>query len=197
MLTFFHRRANHRTDEYGGSVANRCRFILELVDAVSDEFGGPEHICVKISPTDILNDSVVTFDEIQETYTHLIQELVKRKVGIINICRRGADIDADFGGGYIDLHRPKEYSLPPKYDPVLDFGPLVKFPGSPTMLMANQDYSIEEADRLIKEGKIDLIMIGRPFIYNPVCHNCENYETITDELAGPSHSHQTRPCICE
>jgi 2,4-dienoyl-CoA reductase-like NADH-dependent reductase (Old Yellow Enzyme family) len=35
--------------------------------------------------------------------------------------------------------------------------------------MANQDYGIEEANQLVEEGKIDLIMIGRPFIYNPVC----------------------------
>ena len=144
---------------------------MELVDAISKDFGGSEFICVKISPTDILNDSVVTFDEMQETYTHLITELVRRNVGIINICRRGANFDA----GSVDTSgygsRPKEYPLPPNYDPVLEFGGLVKCPGSASMLMANQDYDIKEADQLIKKGKIDLVMIGRPFMYNPVRHN--------------------------
>ncbi len=147
---------------------------MELVDAISKEFGGPEFICVKISPTDVLNDSVVTFDEMQETYTYLIKELVERKVGIINICRRGANIGAESANpeGYLSYFpRPEGYPLPSNYDPVLDFGGLVKCPGSASTLMANQDYDVEEANRLVKEGKIDLVMIGRPFIYNPVRHD--------------------------
>ncbi|KNB17244.1 hypothetical protein FOXG_21890 [Fusarium oxysporum f. sp. lycopersici 4287] len=76
---FLSSRANHRTDEYGGSVENRCRFTLELVDAIAAVFNGPEYICVKINPTDHLNDSIVGFGEMKETYTYLITELVKRK----------------------------------------------------------------------------------------------------------------------
>ncbi|KEF59305.1 uncharacterized protein A1O9_04149 [Exophiala aquamarina CBS 119918] len=165
---FLNSRANKRTDAYGGPVENRSRFALELVDAASEVFGGPEFICIKISPTDTLNDSVVTFDEMQETYTYLIKELVKRKVGIVTICRRGANISVESADAYsFSFPRPKGYLLPPKYDPVLEFGGLVKFPGSPSLLMANQDYGIEEADQLVREGKIDLLMIGRPFIFNP------------------------------
>lgn len=48
------------------------------------------------------------------------------------------------------------------------FRPLVKFPGSPTLLMANRDHTVEEANQLITESKLDLITFGRPFIYNPV-----------------------------
>lgn len=147
---------------------NRCRFALELVDAASEAFGGPELIGVKISPTDALNDSIVTFDEMQETYTYLIKEFVKRKVGIITICRRGADIHVESVDAYNHFPRPEGFLLPPNYDPVLKFGGLIKFPGSASLLMVNQDYGVEEAERLVKEGKIDLLMIGRPFIFNPV-----------------------------
>jgi 2,4-dienoyl-CoA reductase-like NADH-dependent reductase (Old Yellow Enzyme family) len=104
---------------------------------------------------------VVAFVEMKETYTYLINEMVKRRVGIITLCRRGTS------AGDL-LNRPKEFSIPEGYDPVLDFGKLVKFPGSPSKLMANNDYTVGEADRLIKEGKIDMITFGRPFIYNPV-----------------------------
>jgi 2,4-dienoyl-CoA reductase-like NADH-dependent reductase (Old Yellow Enzyme family) len=166
--TYF-RRANHRTDAYGGLVQNRCRFILELVDTVNEIFGGPGFVCVKLCPTDILNDSVITFEEMQETYTYLIKALVKRKVGIINICRRGSTHDIP---GYDDLlsklKRPDGYPLPPNYDPVLDFGRLVKYPGSRTLLMANHDYGVEDGNRLIEEDQADLLQLGRPFIYNPV-----------------------------
>lgn len=127
-------------------------------------FDGPEAICVKISPTDYLNDSAVDFDEMKETYTYLIDEMVKRRVGIITLCRRGATV----GDFFSRLDRPVEFPLPEGYDPVLDFGKLVKFPGSRSKLMANHDYTVEEADRLIKEGNADMITIGRPFIHNPV-----------------------------
>jgi 2,4-dienoyl-CoA reductase-like NADH-dependent reductase (Old Yellow Enzyme family) len=145
-------------------VENRCRFILETIDAIAEVFDGPEAICIKICPTDYLNDSAVDFDEIKEVYTYLINEMVKRRVGIITLCRRGASEGEHFG----HLNRPKEFPIPEGYDPVLDFGGLVKFPGSPSRLMANNDYTIGEAERLIDEGKIDMIAFGRPFIYNSV-----------------------------
>ncbi|KAL7769846.1 hypothetical protein ACKLNR_001230 [Fusarium oxysporum f. sp. zingiberi] len=164
---FLSSRANHRTDEYGGSVENRCRFTLELVDAIATVFSGPEYICVKINPTDHLNDSIVDFDEVKETYTYLITELVKRKVGIINLGRRGAETSPGSGEFFGPLPRPEGYPLPRGYDPVLDFGRLVKFPGSPTLLMANHDYTVEAADALVGAGKLDMITFARAFIHNP------------------------------
>ncbi|KAG5800742.1 hypothetical protein H9Q69_000301 [Fusarium xylarioides] len=164
---FLNSRANHRTDEYGGSVENRCRFTLELVDAIAAVFNGPEYICVKFNPTDHLNDSIVDFDEMKETYTYLITELVKRKVGIINLGRRGAETSPGSGEFFGPLPRPEGYPLPPGYDPVLDFGKLVKFPGSPTLLMANHDYTIEAADALVGAGKLDMIAFAIAFIWNP------------------------------
>ncbi|KAF4435126.1 flavo nadh-dependent oxidoreductase [Fusarium acutatum] len=164
---FLSSRANHRTDEYGGSVENRCRFTLELVNAIAAVFKGPEHICVKINPTDHLNDSVVDFDEMKETYTYLITELVKRQVGIINLGRRGAETSPGSGEFFGPLPRPGGYPLPRGYDPVLDFGKLVKFPGSPTLLMANHDYTVEAADALAGADKLDMITFARAFIWNP------------------------------
>lgn len=111
---------------------------------------------------------MVAFKETKETFTHLINQLVSYKVGIINISRRGADPNAGTGDFFGRFGRPSDYPLTPGYDPVLDFGPLVKYPGSPSLLMANHDYTVEEADCLVKEGKLDLITLGRPFIYNPV-----------------------------
>lgn len=108
------------------------------------------------------------FDEARETYTYLIKELVRQKVGFINICRRGGDIDSKTDDVYSRYPRPEGYPLPVGYDPVLDFGPLIKFPGSASLLMVNQDYGLEEATQLVEEGKIDLLMMGRPFMFNPV-----------------------------
>ncbi|KFA56516.1 hypothetical protein S40293_01118 [Stachybotrys chartarum IBT 40293] len=148
-------RANMRTDAYGGSVENRCRFILEVVDAIEQVYGGYEYICVKLCPADSFNDSVITFEEMKQTYSYLIKELVKRRIGIINLSRRGV------------TSRPEGFPLPPGYNPVVDFGPLVKYPGSPSLLMVNHEYTPEEADKAIRAGKADLVSFGRPFIFNP------------------------------
>lgn len=86
----------------------------------------------------------------------------------MNLSRRGANHNTGTGDFFGNTTRPDGFPLPLGYDPVIDFGPLVKFPGSPSMPMANYDYTVDEADRLVGEGKLDLITFGRPFIYNPV-----------------------------
>lgn len=46
---FLHDNINQRTDQYGGSVENRSRFVLEVVDSVSQIFGY-QRIGVRLSP---------------------------------------------------------------------------------------------------------------------------------------------------
>ncbi|KAH7024887.1 uncharacterized protein B0I36DRAFT_416721 [Microdochium trichocladiopsis] len=164
---FLSSRINHRTDAYGGSVENRCRFLLELVDVVAEVYGGAEYACVKICPADICNGSITTYKELKETYSYLVTELVKRRVGIVCISRRGSVFDDDFADTMGAPGRPEEFALPPGYDPVLDLGSLVKYPGSPSLLMANHAYTPVEAERLMTLDKIDLVQIARPFMFNP------------------------------
>lgn len=140
---------------------------MDLVDVTAEIFDGPEFICVKINPTDFYNDILVDFDEMKQVYTYLITELVGRKVGIINIGRRGAETKNESGDFFGKTQLPQGH-LPAGYNPVLDFGRLVKFPGSPSLLMANHDYTAEEAAELVEQQKLDLITFARPFIYNPV-----------------------------
>ncbi|KAI0131939.1 hypothetical protein BJ170DRAFT_679837 [Xylariales sp. AK1849] len=162
---FLSSRANKRTDAYGGSVENRCRFILEVVDAISEAWGY-RGVGVKICPADHLNDSVVSFEEMRETYTHLVKQLVARKVGYISLTRRGVKLESH-EGDLFGLFRPKGYDLPLGYEPIQDFGPMIKYEGSPTLLMVGHEYSVSEAETLVRERKIDLVAFGRPYIYNP------------------------------
>jgi len=48
--------SNHRTDEYGGSFANRIRFLLEVIDAVRQVWRRDSPIFVRISATDWVED---------------------------------------------------------------------------------------------------------------------------------------------
>src|SRR5690242_9947679 len=160
-------RSNARTDKYGDSVQNRCRFLLEVVDAITTVFPA-SHIGVKIAPCDNVSDIASSYAELSETYTYLIKELVKREIGFVNISRRGCatgEANDDFSDSTI---RPKDMRLPDGYEPLNEFGPLVKFEGSKTRLMVNYGYTVEAANELVAQGKIDLITFGRPFIYNPV-----------------------------
>lgn len=86
---------------------------------------------------------------------------------IINIGRRVAETNNESGEFFGELQLPQGH-LPVGYDPVLDFGRLVKFPGSQSLLMANHDYTAEEATKLVEQQKLDLITFARPFIYIPV-----------------------------
>lgn len=73
------------------------------------------------------------------------------------------------GERYVPLSvRPADKALETGYEPLNEFGPLIKFAGSKTALMVNEEYTSDEAERLVEEGKIDLIAFGRPFICNPV-----------------------------
>ncbi|KZZ96753.1 NADH:flavin oxidoreductase/NADH oxidase [Moelleriella libera RCEF 2490] len=53
---FLHDNINQRTDEYGGSVENRCRFTVEVVKAVCDAIGA-ERVGVRLSPYNYFQDT--------------------------------------------------------------------------------------------------------------------------------------------
>jgi 2,4-dienoyl-CoA reductase-like NADH-dependent reductase (Old Yellow Enzyme family) len=162
---FLSSRSNIRTDAYGGSVENRCRFVLELVRMLGETTtGGLDRVTVKMAPCDVLNDSVVGYNEMVQTYTYLIDKLVEMGVGAICISRRGGSHDSRDGV----FQRPSEgdFALPAGFDAVLEFGPLVKRKGSRTILIAGQDYGVEEAERTVAEGQADMVQSGRALIWN-------------------------------
>ncbi|KAL2826133.1 hypothetical protein BDW59DRAFT_161259 [Aspergillus cavernicola] len=166
LHNFLGSRSNKRTDNYGGSTENRCRFILEVIDVII-EIWGPGRTGIKICPPDDLQDSAISYDELSETYGYLVPQLVARELGFINLCRRGCLLGDPDDEVSPPNSRPQGCELPPGYDPLQQFGPMIKYPGSKTKLMVNHGYTPEEANRLVQEGKIDLVTFGRPFISNP------------------------------
>lgn len=169
VIHFTHKNshANKRTDEYGGSVENRCRFPLEVLDAITSAWG-PKLVGIKICPPDDYNDSTVSYAELSETYDYYIRQLMTRGLGFINLSRRGCDVGRNQDDYFKSSPRSKGKELPPGYDPVKHFGSLIKYPGTKTMLMVNHEYTVEEADELVRNNQIDLVTFARPFIYNPV-----------------------------
>lgn len=79
---FLSDNSNHRTDQYGGSVENRVRFLLEVTDAVVSVWGA-DRVGVHLSPQGGYNDVKDSAPEL--TYVHAAAELGKRKVAFIFI----------------------------------------------------------------------------------------------------------------
>lgn len=138
-----------------------------MLDAILEVWPS-NRVGIKICPSDDYNDSTVSYQELSETYDYYVRMLMKRSLSFINLSRRGCDVGRDQDEYFKSQERPKGLELPPSYEPLEEFGSLIKFKGSRTMLMVNHEYSVAEAEDLVKRGKIDMVTFGRPFIYNPV-----------------------------
>ena len=89
---------NKRQDQYGGSVANRVRFVLEVLAAMVAEAGG-DRVGIKISPEMGFNDTMDANP--QETYTYLVDQLKDLNVAYLHVALFGAKVD------YHALLRPR------------------------------------------------------------------------------------------
>lgn len=90
--------SNQRKDQYGGSVENRARFVLEVLAAMVAEVGG-DRVGIKISPEMGFND--ITDVNPQETYTYLVDQLRDLNLAYLHVALFGAKVD------YHALLRPR------------------------------------------------------------------------------------------
>lgn len=88
---FLQTSTNQRTDQYGGSIENRARLMLEVTDACIDVWGA-DRVGVHLSPRCDLHD--MGDENPAETFGYLARELGKR--GIAFICAREAEADDSF-----------------------------------------------------------------------------------------------------
>lgn len=134
--------ANQRTDLYGGSIENRCRFALEVVDATIAEIGAGR-VGIRLSPVTPANDLSDT--DPQAVFGYLVQELNKRGIAFIHF------IEGATGG--------------PRDLPGFDFAWARKtFKG---VYIANNGYDREMAIEAVEAGRADAVAFGRLFISNP------------------------------
>ena len=135
--------SNQRTDQYGGSIENRTRLTLEVVDATVAEWGS-EHIGIRISPLGPFNDLDNGEDQ-EEAALYLIDELNKRKIAYLHIS------EPDWAGG-----KP--------YSEAFRDAVRARFKG---VIVGAGAYTAEKAEDLIEKGFIDDVEFGRSYISNP------------------------------
>ncbi len=135
--------SNQRTDEYGGTIENRCRFVLEVVEAVGRAIG-MDKVAIRLSPYGV-NGSMVPYPEINDTYSYLATHL--DRLGIL----------------YIHLVDHSAMGAP---EVPLAIKQTIREKLSNTLILAG-GYSKETAERDLQSGLADLIAFGKPFINNP------------------------------
>lgn len=134
---------NNRTDEYGGSVENRSRFLLEAIDAAITAIGA-DKVAIRLTPYGGLHE-LPHYDEIDETYEYLAKELSARKIAYIHI---------------MDQKSRGSFALPE------DFMRNFRSWYDGVIILAG-GMNKEKSQRLVNEGIIDIAAFGEDFIANP------------------------------
>jgi NADPH2 dehydrogenase len=76
--------SNRRTDAWGGSIENRSRFAIEVVQAISEAVG-PDRTAIRLSPFSTYNSMRMADDKLKLQYTHLIKELSALKLAYLHL----------------------------------------------------------------------------------------------------------------
>ena len=135
--------SNQRTDSYGGSIENRCRFVIEVAEAVSHAIG-KEKVGIRFSPYGVASD-MPHYPLIEETYTYLAKKI--NEIGLVYI--HLVDHSA-MGAPQVPATIKKT---------IRDI-----FKGT---LILSGGYDLIRAEQDIDNKSGDLIAYGRPFINNP------------------------------
>ena len=134
---------NDRLDAYGGSIANRCRLLLEVAQAVASAIGGGR-TGLRLSPVTPSNDAGPDSNP-QALMTHAVQGLAPLNLAYLHL------VEGQTGGA-------RDYAP-------FDYAELRRhFKGA---WMVNNGYTAALAEDAVAAGRADLVAFGKPFIANP------------------------------
>ncbi|WP_421402152.1 alkene reductase [Agrobacterium fabrum] len=148
---FLKSSTNQRTDDYGGSIENRARFLLEVVDAVAEEIGAGR-TGIRLSPVTPAND--IFEADPQPLYNYVVEELGKRNLAFIHVVEGATGGPRDFKQG----DKPFDYAA---------FKGAYRNAGGKGLWIANNGYDRESAIEAVESGKVDAVAFGKAFIANP------------------------------
>lgn len=135
--------SNKRDDIYGGSIENRARLMLQVMQGVAEEIG-PDRTGIRLSPVTPANDA--SDSNPQPVFEYTVEQLDRLDLAYIHLIEGQTGGDRNFGSGfdYAALRR--------------------RFRGS---WIVNNGYSPEMARAAVAGGSADLVAFGRSFISNP------------------------------
>ncbi|XP_038986737.1 putative 12-oxophytodienoate reductase 4 [Phoenix dactylifera] len=135
---------NDRNDEYGGSLENRCRFALEIAEAIVEEIGA-DRVGMRLSP---FSDYMECWDSNPEALGLYMVEALNK-----------------YGIAYCHLIEPRMAIVDGRRQIPHRLLPMRKaFKGT---FIAAGGYDREEGNKVVAEGYTDLVAFGRQFLANP------------------------------
>lgn len=141
---FLSSQLNNRTDEFGGSIENRQRFLLDTIDAVTNELGS-DKVAVRLSPFGRIYD-LAAYDDEEETWSNIALALGKRKLAYVHL-----------------YYQPTYDTAPPSADRFKKFF-RQNFSGT---IIAAGGFNRDSAEMTLEKGEVDLVAFGVPYIANP------------------------------
>jgi N-ethylmaleimide reductase len=145
---FLENGSNHRTDQYGGSIENRARLLMDVTDAVTGVWGA-DRVGVRLSPFGSFGD--MHDSDPVALFRYVLEQLSRRKIAYAHLVEprvgnAGADVPLD-----LTAARTAEIFR-------------TAFRG---VLISAGGYTPEEAERALETNHADAIAFGRLFISNP------------------------------
>lgn len=128
---------NQRQDQYGGTLENRLRFVVEVLEAMAS-VDGAARVGIRICPGNPFND--LSDDDPEETFTGLLKEIDSMGLAYLHVIRMPK-------GPVDNLKLARDCFSGP--------------------VMVNDSYSAAEASESIAEGSAAAVSFGRNFIANP------------------------------
>lgn len=153
LSSFISPKSNKRTDEYGGSLENRVRFLLEVIAAVRAVVGPEFPVWVKLDSREVGKGGGITIEDAITT----AQMVEAAGADAITVT---AYHDASFPKNHSASHTPHEPGLN------LPFAGRIKAAIS-IPVIASGRIEPEVADRAIDEGTIDFVSMGRKLLADP------------------------------
>jgi N-ethylmaleimide reductase len=145
---FLQSHTNFRTDQYGGSIENRTRFLMEVTQAVIDVWGA-DRVGVRLSPYGVANDSGEP--DPMPLYSHAIKSLDPLGLAYLHFVEPRSS-----GAGRAEVNHQNVPSAMVLFRPMWS-----------RVLISAGGFTGETADAAIAAGHADAIAFGRIFISNP------------------------------
>ncbi|OUR99319.1 alkene reductase [Flavobacteriales bacterium 33_180_T64] len=149
MDQFINPKSNQRTDDYGGSVENHNRFVVETAQKVADKIGANK-VGIRISPFGAFNDLQSDYTEVEETFISLAKAL--KEIGLVYM--------------HIVVQEDSFGVENARTDRQLDLRKAIKNAFEGTIITGGNVSTIATADAVLEDG-FDLAYVGRPYISNP------------------------------
>ena len=135
--------SNHRTDRYGGSIENRARFLMEVLDAVVQAVGA-DRVGLRLSPVQPFNS--MSDSNPEATFTRVVEMVQAWPLAYLHVTRMGIDQPGKAGPFFEPLTLKKRW---------------------PAVFVANHGADRDTGNQWIHDGLADAVAYGALYLSNP------------------------------